>query len=51
MNTDIYFAIYNYLVLDRHIDTDEAQCILNDIAEATELDTDLCEWEYLEDIL
>jgi hypothetical protein len=31
MNTDLYFQIYNTLVVDNNIDTDEAQCIMSDL--------------------
>ncbi len=51
MNTDMYIAIYNYLVFDRYMDTDEARCILSDIEDEM-LDTDALDaWDYLEEIL
>ena len=49
MNTDTYCAMYNYLVLDRRIDPDDAKCILSDIdEEATDSDH---AWDLLEDLV
>lgn len=49
MNTDTYFAMYSYLVTDRHYDPDDAKCILADID--TEAVDSAHAWELLEDLV
>lgn len=49
MSGNLYTAMWSYLVFDRHIDTDEAECILSDIEEMAE-DADHA-WELLEEII
>ena len=36
MNTDLYLEIYNTLVTEMRIDTDEARCIMSDLLEELE---------------
>lgn len=49
MSNELWGAMWHYLVFDRHIDTDEAECIISQIEEeAVDLDD---AWEMLEDIV
>jgi hypothetical protein len=47
MSTETYLEIYHYLINDKKIDVDEAQCILGDCEEAMLADKTLDAWEYI----
>jgi len=49
MSTQTYFEMYNFLVLERRMDTDEARCILSDIEDMAQ-DSDEA-WNLLEEFI
>ena len=50
MNTDLYFQIYNTLVVDNNIDMDEAQCIMSDLEDELQREPTADPYDILEEL-
>lgn len=50
MNLTTYNAIYQYLIVDRRMDTDEAQCVMTDLEIMLEDDPSLDVWALVEEL-